>query len=767
MISYLRSSMKFKKMIYVASIALIFLYCFSVPSFGSRGRWNYIVYALMILLAFLDFLYFLLFEKPKLNRYFLIVPLFIIFSLLGTTFYSHDFRSYLTLVLLGFSFFILFFSFCIVKNKKLILLIMIGGLSAFSIYYIYTYRLEIFNIDAYISGDLRLGMFFDNPNAVSAFATIGIIMAFYCLLFWKSKIKYIFILPLLLFFLVGISTGSRTFIVAFIVIVITILFLRYKKHPLIFFFSLTAFVLFVIVLFNLPFLTTLRDRFIRIIWTFFTDSDRVDTSSLERVTWMNYGFFLGNKYLLTGTGAFGFSVLSGVGTYTHSNYSEVWCDFGLIGFLLFYITIPICLFKCIKNKNNNVSLVVSIFIYYILISFSNVYYYTKFYYLNLAFIYYLTFGEKEDISYHKINSIYDSCRHIVITSDGMGSGGAEKVIASLSNGLSSKGFQVTIIGVSTHDTKSFYKLDDRVNYITLHNGGNQKIKSFKRVRLLRKIIKSLKPDVVISFLPHVNVYTYYATLGMKVPVIVSERNNPKVDPKGLILRRLKKIAFYQADGAVFQTKESTYYYRKSIRNKSTVIYNPVEQRLLDIKAGNQKNKVILSVGRLTEQKNFKCLIDAFALFSTNHLDYILRIYGEGHLQDELLEYAVSKGIGEKFELLPPDPNWQEKEKDDAMFILSSDYEGMPNALLEAMVIGIPCISTDCPSGGPLELIKDGENGYLVKVGDSTEMAKKMELILEDPLIYNIEDYSKNFNQTKICDDWLDFIKIVMERKLSS
>lgn len=767
LLTKIRSSEKIKKLTFHSIIVFMTLYVFSIPSFGSRDQWNYIMYFIMVILGLLVVVYSFLYQKPKINRWTLPIPFFAVFSIIGAIMYSHQYRSVLTLFLLVFSFFILYYCFSIINNKKLILSLFSFALFGFYLYYFVVYRNQILDFEGYINGNVRLGTYFDNQNAISAFSIIGYLISLYCLLFFKKHYRWIFVLPILTSIVVGISTGSRTFVVAFIVATIVVTFFKFKKHILIYFLFLVIFASIIVIVFSMPFMTTLRERFIRVFWTFFTDSSRVDTSTLGRITWLDYGFYIGNKHLLLGTGPYGFGVLSGLDTYTHSNFSEVWCDFGLIGFVLFYAPLFICLIKSFVTKNNNNPLVVSVFVYYMLVSFSNVFYYFKFYYFILAFIYYLSFDSQNDKSNVKIESISDYCKSIVFTCDGMESGGAEKVIVALSNEFANKGFKVTIIGVSTHNTESFYKLDDRVDYITLHNGSEKRIRFFKRVRLLKRTIKALKPDVVISFLPHVNVYTYYATIGMKMPVIVSERNNPKVDPKGFLLRRLKNNAFYQADGAVFQTAESSYYYRKSIRDKSVVVHNPVEPKLLNVQSNSVKNKVVLSVGRLTEQKNFICLIDAFALFSNNHEDYILRIYGEGHLHDELLEYAKEKGIGDKFELLSPDSSWQEKEKDDAMFILSSDYEGMPNALLEAMCIGIPCISTDCPSGGPYELIKDGENGFLVKVGDSIQTASKMEEILKTNFEFDLDEYRNRFAIDTISNEWLNYIKQVMEIKLSS
>ena len=761
-ISRLRNSNRFKKINYISLLLFLFAYCFAIPSFGSRDRWNYLVYALMAILAVLTITYSFLYKRIKLNRWFFPIPAFVAFSLIGTLLYSHAYRSFITLVLLAISFFVLYYCLSIIDNKKIILTILVSGLFVFSLYFIFVYRNQLLHFKDYIENGIHLGDYFDNPNGVSAFAIIGYTMSLYSLLFINKKYRWLFILPIFTLMVVGISTGSRTFVVAFIAITLVITFFKFKKHLLIYLTLVILFTLILIIMFNLPFLTTIRDKFIRIFWTFFTDSSRVDTSTIERTVWLDYGFYLGNKHLLTGLGVYGFSVFSGVGTYTHSNISEVWCDFGLPGFVLFYSSMVVCVIFSYINKSKNKSLILSIFIYYILVSFSNVFYYTKFFYFNVAFMYYLTFNAKSNGRSDTKNVVLDKIKNVVFTCDGMGSGGAEKVISILANQFVNNGLKVTIIGVSTHETSSFYSLNEKVEYITLHNGNKKRIRSLKRIRMLRKYFKMIKPSVIISFLPHVNVYTYYASFGLRMPVIVSERNNPKTDPKGFVLRRLKNIAFNVADGVVFQTNDAKWCYRKSIRDKSTIIYNPIDLKIKEIDVSNIKNNVVLSVGRLKEQKNFKCLIDAFAIFSVNHPEYILRIYGDGPLKEELEEYASSKGLEGKFQLKGNDVDWQVKEKDDAMFVLASNYEGMPNTLIEAIGIGIPSISTDCPIGGPKEIIKNGINGYLAKVNDSQDIANKMEELLNKPLEYDNKEFLSKFDVNVITSQWIDYIYKVIE-----
>lgn len=150
-------------------------------------------------------------------------------------------------------------------------------------------------------------------------------------------------------------------------------------------------VLFIVLFINLPFMDTMRSRIIRSINTILGIGIRVDTSTIERTIWADYGVYLGSKHLFFGLGSKGFSVFSGTGTYSHNNYSEVFCDFGLFGFVLFYIPLCYCAFKSFTTKHECISLVVPYILYYIVAGFFNVFYYNKIYYLILALMFYLLF----------------------------------------------------------------------------------------------------------------------------------------------------------------------------------------------------------------------------------------------------------------------------------------------------------------------------------------------------------------------------------------
>jgi len=746
--------------------ALVFLYAFSVPSFGGRATYNLVMYAFMGLLTAAVAIHILLF-KNKLNFkkwQIYLIPAFVIFAFVGTAIYSHSFRNWLTLVFLAASFFVLLLAFKIIDDRNIVAAILSLAIFGFAVYFIFHYRKEILNFSNYGNEGFRLGTYFDNQNAIAGVCIVGLSASLYLFLFYKTKIKYFAIIPFLAISLVGVSTGSRTFVVALAVVILTMLFFKFKKHKLLYLLVVVLLIVFAIILLNLPFAYTLKQRLERFFSTIFTNTNRVDTSAIERIVWFDYAFVLGFKNIITGYGVDGFGIYSGVGTYAHSNLPEVICDFGIIGLFIFYAPLVCLLYSSIKNKKATISYVFPIFAYYLFVSFSNVFYYNKFYYFNLAFMYYLTFYD-EDKKVELVD-LKEKVNHIVFTSEGMENGGAEKVIATLSNSFALEGYKVTIIGVASRVEESFYKLNEGVEYLNLHKGLDKKINGLKRIRKLHKTLKELKPDVVISFLPHVIVYTYFSMYGIKAPLIVSERNDPHLDPKGKLLRMLKKYVYMKADGCVFQTEDAKKYFFSSIQRKSVVIHNPVEVNSNE-EISQNRNNIVLSVGRLTSQKNYPCLINAFEMFHQNHPDFKLKIYGDGPLKEELSTLIKSKELSDFISLMGVSSSWHADEIDAMMFVSSSDYEGMPNALAEAIYLGIPCVGTNCPIGGTKELIADGVNGYLCNINDPLDLSLKMENVLNLSINKNnVDSFRLIHEKAHISRLWLDFIKQIVEKELS-
>ena len=737
----------------------IFIYVFSIPSFGeSSSITRYIIYLSIVVLGCLSFLYCLLYSDFKIKIAHLLIPAFVVLSFVGTAIYSHEFKAYRTLVLLMLSFFIFYFSFKCIRNKTIVILIISLALFLFSLFFILHYRHEIIDFRSYTNSDFRLGSYFDNPNAIGVYSLIGISTSLYLILFYKNKCRFFLFLPLGTMLLVGLTTGSKSFLISLLFIVLIFLFFKLKNHKLVFLLVVIGVIGLSVLLLSLPFMSTIRDRLVKAFGTLFGGGTKMDPSTVERFLWMDYGFYLGSKNLIFGYGSKGFATFSGVGTYAHSNFSEVLCDFGVIGFLLFYAPLVVLLFKCLTNKKIDNVFVISFILFYFIAGFSSVYYYKKIYYLILALLYYLVYvdgGEPKSIS------IVSSIKHILFTCDSMGSGGAEKVISTLSNEMANRGIRVSIVGVGDRkEPRTFHALNQGVEYITLYDKTTRKKHGrLSRLIKLRKCILNLNPDVVISFLPNAIVYTMICIFGTGKPFIVSERNDPNKNPNNKIYRYMKELGFRYADGAVFQTADAMRYYPESVQKKSAIIYNPVQLMNVPKNKVKVRNKVVLAVGRLTEQKNYKMLLESFSKFNQmNKNEYILRIYGNGPLHDELIEYCSKLKIDSFVQFVGNDANWHKKESCDAMYILTSNFEGMSNSLAEALALGIPSISTDCPIGGSKELIEDGINGYLVPVNDVDTLVKTMNKVVIDSSILSDNSLREDLSPKIIADKWLFFIQ---------
>lgn len=241
---------------------------------------------------------------------------------------------------------------------------------------------------------------------------------------------------------------------------------------------------------------------------------------------------------------------------------------------------------------------------------------------------------------------------------------------------------------------------------------------------IREKIKEEKPEVVISFLTETNLIAL-THLRRNYKLIVSERNDPTKYNR--IVQGIIKKLYPKADVLVCQSHKVAKFFSS---NNTTVIQNPIDISVLPEIYNGSRRKVICSVGRLMPQKNFFCLIKAFSYIEKKYKDYTLEIYGEGSLRKELQDLINHLHLNKKVKLMGAHQDVLEKIKDTSLFVMSSDYEGFPNALVEAMAIGLPVICTDFDSGTAKELVKK-ENGLLVPVSDSRALAKAMSYLLEN------------------------------------
>ncbi len=309
-----------------------------------------------------------------------------------------------------------------------------------------------------------------------------------------------------------------------------------------------------------------------------------------------------------------------------------------------------------------------------------------------------------------------------------GHGGASRQVTKLANFLANQDNEVYMVAL--HHFRPVFPIDKRIEIIDITDkviGGFIPILS--RWQALRKVLKELRPDVSI----HYNFQSVYLTVfsfaSNRGKIIMAERGDPSDSEYDGLLGVIRKIAIKYVDGFVFQTKGAMSYFNQRIQSRSIVIPNSVsmDEDILSIKT--PRESFVLSAGRLHPQKNHPLLIKAFARIAYRHPHYKLWIYGDGELREELQSLVRDLGMEGRIFIEYSVKDIFMKMKKCTAFVLSSDFEGMPNALMEAMALGAPCISTDCNPGGARDLIINGVNGWIVPRGDEMALADKIDYVL--------------------------------------
>lgn len=316
-----------------------------------------------------------------------------------------------------------------------------------------------------------------------------------------------------------------------------------------------------------------------------------------------------------------------------------------------------------------------------------------------------------------------SIKRIMFISPTITGGGAERVVSVLSSCLADRGYHVDLILYERRNNE--YSLSNNVNVFLLPKEKKGQTKSaylISKFFYLRKLIKRLKPDVLIPFLPYQVEQCFAASIGLGIPFVVTVRNNPQFDTPNEKMRRRRDWIAKHADAVFLQNKEQMCYFDADIQKKCFVVANPIQDEVLNstyLNRGRTRN--IVSVGRLEMQKNQKLLIRVFSKVHQLYPEIKLDIYGKGSMESELQNLINELGMEKAITLCGRTNNIVKTLNRYDLFVLSSDYEGMPNALMEAMGVGIPCISTNCPTG-PEELIGiQNERGILVPIDDEMAM----------------------------------------------
>ena len=341
-------------------------------------------------------------------------------------------------------------------------------------------------------------------------------------------------------------------------------------------------------------------------------------------------------------------------------------------------------------------------------------------------------------------------------------GGAERVICNLATQFSEHGDDC-ILTTSFRDNWE-YHFGEKVRRIALFesqlNYGFLR-RNISLIRRLRKILKIEKPDVVVSFMAEPNFRTLIATRGLNVKTIVSVRNDPNKEYPNFIYRFLAKHLYKKADGIVFQTEDAQKWFPKSIQKKSKIIFNQVDEVFYNTIYNGERHDIV-TTGRLVAQKNHKMLIRAFAAIADKISDNLI-IYGEGELRGELESLIAELHLENRVFLPGSVKNVADTIKSAKLFVLSSDYEGMPNSLMEAMALGIPCISTDCPCGGPRMLFDDDLKEYLVPLQQKSALSDLMFKVVklmeagDSRINFTMRDHAISFMPNRVYQEWHEFL----------
>ena len=343
-------------------------------------------------------------------------------------------------------------------------------------------------------------------------------------------------------------------------------------------------------------------------------------------------------------------------------------------------------------------------------------------------------------------------------------GGAERIISLMANYWAKKKWTITILTLSG-EIPSFFELHPKVRHRSLSfkscsNSSPQNIiNSMNQILVLRRTIAENTPHVLISFMDKVNILALWATIGMDIPVVISERTAPEHHRIGGIWDVLRNSTYPLATCLTVLTQDDLMYFSSTLQRKGYIIPNPVvlPSGFHHEEEFDRGTKTIIAVGRLSNEKGHDLLMKAFAAIATRCPEWSVTIWGEGKLRTELETLRNHLGLQGRVFLPGRTKRIYEKMKRADLFVMPSRYEGFPNALCEAMACGLPVISFDCPNG-PRNIIRNNTDGILVAPEDIGALSETMEKLINKPkirarLALHAPEIVERFGLEKIMKMW--------------
>lgn len=314
-------------------------------------------------------------------------------------------------------------------------------------------------------------------------------------------------------------------------------------------------------------------------------------------------------------------------------------------------------------------------------------------------------------------------------------GGAERVFVNLAEYFRGEGYQV--IMVTQYQKADEYLLEEGIERF-LSEIEAEKVSSsrllnfFRRLNKLHSIWKEQKPDLVLSCIGKNNFMAVVTTWGTRTKPVVSVVGEAKEEYPTKVMRLLADILFSRAAGVILQTERSRGFFCKKVGEKAVILPNSLNPDFTRPRYEGEREKKIVSVGRVDANKNHEIQLRAFAALQDKYSGYELVIYGDGELRSSIEALARELGVADRVLLPGVVPDVARRIERAALFLHTSYSEGVSNALIEALALGLPVIATDVPSGGTQELIEDGVNGLIIPAGDQKALEGAMHKILSDP-----------------------------------